>query len=377
MRRLIRFATCLYPAAWRKRYAREFDALLDEVNPRAADLLNVLGGALKMQLTQGGFWKFAAGFALAGALAGGAWGWFGMPDKYQFTGVLSMPPASSQVESNVRLHELQERLLARTSMKEVIEKQNLYEGERSREPLEDVIEKMRVADIRIRPLPSGTFSIDFVYPDRSKAESTVKDLVARMQSAGGLRFLELSGIPVVPNRFLIACFGLGAGLLIGVAIACMMRMRGRTIATSGACGLAGFLLACAISAAIPNSYISDAVVRVPDPGSFEREALSHSRALRPLDREKDLRLVRLGSRGSSTAIHISFAGPNPFVAQSVILDLLQQYAQPLKIEVLDAPNLPQAPAFPNRYTIALLGLSLGLISGAVFAHRDISTRKRA
>jgi len=37
MRRATRWAMWLYPSAWRKRYAREFEALLDDVGPGPRD----------------------------------------------------------------------------------------------------------------------------------------------------------------------------------------------------------------------------------------------------------------------------------------------------------------------------------------------------
>ena len=49
MRNLIRWATKLYPPAWRDRYGVEFDALLNEVGPSWRDLFNVLGGALSVR----------------------------------------------------------------------------------------------------------------------------------------------------------------------------------------------------------------------------------------------------------------------------------------------------------------------------------------
>jgi hypothetical protein len=383
MRRLIRLAIYLYPAAWRKRYAREFDALLEDVSPRRTDVLNVLGGALKMQLTQGHFWKIAVGFALAGALIAGAVGWFGMPDKYSVTGVFSMPAAATQAESNVRVHELVQRLFSRTVLSEVMMRESLYQDDRQHEPLEDVIEKMRTRDLRVHILPSSAFALDFVYPDRAMAEKTVKDLTARMQAEGGPALLELSGKQVAPNRFLIACMGLGAGLFIGVAIAGTMRMRRRTVAISGACGFTGFMLAGAISFAIPNTYVSRAVLRVPNAANFERDALSRE-ALKAIvekhrlyfneweKKSKDqlidaMRAKDLHVTSSATVLHLSFAYREPFAAQSVMLDLLQQYRQPLQIEVLDAPSLEQSPVRPNRSIIAILGLSLGLLVGGVFA----------
>jgi hypothetical protein len=50
MRRLIHFAVWLYPPRWRHRYAREFEALLDDVEPGVHELFDVLKGALTMQI---------------------------------------------------------------------------------------------------------------------------------------------------------------------------------------------------------------------------------------------------------------------------------------------------------------------------------------
>lgn len=51
MRTLIRWAARLYPAAWRNRYAAEFDALLDDIAPSLGDLCDVLGNVLRVRAT--------------------------------------------------------------------------------------------------------------------------------------------------------------------------------------------------------------------------------------------------------------------------------------------------------------------------------------
>ncbi len=48
MRKLIHLAARLYPRQWRARYGPEFDALLEDVNPRFGDLLNIVKGAMFM-----------------------------------------------------------------------------------------------------------------------------------------------------------------------------------------------------------------------------------------------------------------------------------------------------------------------------------------
>jgi hypothetical protein len=47
MKRLARKLARLYPRAWRTRYGREFDALLEDADLTWGDLLNVLAGALR------------------------------------------------------------------------------------------------------------------------------------------------------------------------------------------------------------------------------------------------------------------------------------------------------------------------------------------
>lgn len=51
MKTFIRFAARLYPAAWRDRYAAEFDVLLDDISPSLGDLCDVLGDVLRVRVT--------------------------------------------------------------------------------------------------------------------------------------------------------------------------------------------------------------------------------------------------------------------------------------------------------------------------------------
>src|SRR5216684_9097784 len=66
--RLIRFAGRLYPASWRRRYRVEFEALIEDASRDWRDVLDVLLGAMKMQLTTWTFGKMATAFGVAGAV---------------------------------------------------------------------------------------------------------------------------------------------------------------------------------------------------------------------------------------------------------------------------------------------------------------------
>jgi hypothetical protein len=70
MKRLLRAAARLYPRVWRDRYGEEFDALLDDVTPRGRDVLNIVVGALIMQISRLALVPVA--MAVAGAIAGAA-----------------------------------------------------------------------------------------------------------------------------------------------------------------------------------------------------------------------------------------------------------------------------------------------------------------
>src|SRR5687767_491990 len=69
--RLIQFATSLYPAWWRARYGPEFDALLEDVHPGAGTFVNIVKGALLMQLNRMNLGRSAAASLVAGVVVAG------------------------------------------------------------------------------------------------------------------------------------------------------------------------------------------------------------------------------------------------------------------------------------------------------------------
>src|SRR5579864_6899656 len=79
----------LYPKTWRNRYQNEFEALLDDVPTSWRTLLNVFGGAIKMQMKIWSSWKSVAAFAIAGMLVAIAFS-FTVPDRYVSTAVIKI-----------------------------------------------------------------------------------------------------------------------------------------------------------------------------------------------------------------------------------------------------------------------------------------------
>lgn len=97
-----------------------------------------------------------------------------------------------------RLQQMQSDIVSRTTLSEIVQKStlNLYPKERSRIPLEDVIQNMKNRDLKIAPYnnPSGdrrlasAFIVQFRYTDRHKAAAVVQEIVNR--------FLEQSATSV-------------------------------------------------------------------------------------------------------------------------------------------------------------------------------------
>lgn len=123
---------------------------------------------------------------------------FAMPNVYVSQAELQITPAQVSdaiVKStinqrlNERILQMQTSIESRTSLSQIIQdpRLDLYKSDRAKEPLEDVIEKMRTQDIKISiesdvgdtSRHASAFTIKFYYPDRVKARDTVQALVTK------------------------------------------------------------------------------------------------------------------------------------------------------------------------------------------------------
>ena len=125
---------------------------------------------------------------------------FMWPDTYISQAVMRITP--QQVPENLipsvvstqmaeRLNQMQQEILSRTSLQEIIQRPSLdlYKRERQRLPLEDIVQDMRNKYIKIQmmetPSSSGerrlasAFLIQFSYSDRYKAQQVVRELVTK------------------------------------------------------------------------------------------------------------------------------------------------------------------------------------------------------
>jgi succinoglycan biosynthesis transport protein ExoP len=106
----------------------------------------------------------------------------------------SLVPTVVNMQMQQRLQQMQQEILSRTSLSELIQRPglDLYRKERQRYPLEDVIQDMRNKSIKIQTVEiaggaggggerryASAFTISFSYPDRFKAQAVVSYLVTR------------------------------------------------------------------------------------------------------------------------------------------------------------------------------------------------------
>jgi succinoglycan biosynthesis transport protein ExoP len=127
---------------------------------------------------------------------------FVLPNIYVSQAEIEITPATiseSLVKTTVnqrlteRILQMEQEILSRTSLSAIITDPHLdlYKTERTNKPLEDVIESMRVNDVKItiNSLPgdgsrtASAFTIKFFYQDRVKARDTVQALITKFNAS--------------------------------------------------------------------------------------------------------------------------------------------------------------------------------------------------
>ena len=120
------------------------------------------------------------------------------PDTYVSSAVMRITPQQISdrlvptvvnMQMQQRLQQMQQEILSRGSLAELIARPalDLYKKERQRLPMEDIVQDMRTRAIRIQPVEvnagqgrvTSAFTISFAYPDRFKAQAVVRELVTK------------------------------------------------------------------------------------------------------------------------------------------------------------------------------------------------------
>jgi hypothetical protein len=361
--------------------------------------------------------KYAlAGGAAAAILAGFAS--FAIPDRYVAAATmrayvqnaygLAVPNTSGALPG--RLIEIQQQVLSRGSLAEMIQRPalDLYRKERQRQPLDEVVEGMR-RDIRVQRVDGApvAFRLSFEYPDRFKASSEVRELVAQfiecnimLERRAGRQDSHAPGVflmtvvkapevpqsPISPDHFGIAGMGFAAGVPLGLLIAFLRRRPPaeawtalRFAAIAGAMGAA---IGAIIAFAIPDHYVSTAVLRAKSPVSAQwireltGEALKAENLSAAARRRLRIQPLDQGVDGNPVSLSISYESADPHEAHETVQSLVSRFVEPTKafhppgaeptsLEVLDAACTSQIASFPPRLPLAGGGLIAGVILGGI------------
>ena len=166
--------------------------------------------------------------------------------------------------------------------------------------------------------------------------------------------------------------------------ALFMRVRRGVMGMALMGGLAGLAMAAGVSLAMPDRYVTGALVRVERSVGDVALTAMVKRSLEPEKLEKlaakyrlyggeeaairiqqDVRVSYVKPRADgSRAIRIDFEHGAPEVARQVASELTAALLQAeTGLTLLDSPLLPTTPAFPNRLNILIFGCAVGLVFG--------------
>jgi hypothetical protein len=211
MRSLLRIVACLYPPAWRKRYGRELEALIEDARPGLGGAFDLLKGALVMQLKS--FSPLTA--VVVCALGGLGLTFYLTPVRWSSTAVVTM---SKDLANPVNA--VQSRLND-GALDEIVGDHGLFPGAGDRR------------DITVTPLAdqdTPAFRIEFLDTDPDRAQKVVQEITRRYTAdPEEFKLIELA-TRAEPHRTLRSSGilkGLSHGPIIGGPIAAFLYWRRR------------------------------------------------------------------------------------------------------------------------------------------------------
>jgi hypothetical protein len=191
MRTLMRAAAQLYPRRWREQYGREFDALLEDVDPGWREVLNIASGAVIMHLKRASV--VAAVCAVVGAVVSGGAS-LRMPDTYASSATLRLPPTE-----DVFLQRAQQALSA-----------------------ESIDVKRRAAVTIEAPVDARTRStmltVRFADRDPEEVRYATERILGSVLRANGIPSNSIWTVRTGPNRPMVTGAGGMVGLILGALL---------------------------------------------------------------------------------------------------------------------------------------------------------------
>lgn len=388
MKSLLRLYPMAYPRAWRERYGEEFAALLEDSGGGWRVVLDVVYGGMKMRMMSTDF-RLVLWLGLAGLVVAAVASWQ-MPNRYRSEAVAEIS-VGADAEAGTLAETIitaESTVLSRTSLSNLIQAPdlNLYSKDRERMPLEDVIEQMKARDLRITvsgKLPGGAqaFKVSYVGDSPASASHTTKRVLdGLVQALDGNKavsqvvVLDPPSLPVrqsSPNRYLITLAGLAGGMVLGILIAGVRRWPQVALM-----GLGGAVIAGAMSFAIPDKYISTAMLRFQDAESAERitgRVFGDDEMLMNFIHEGSGETTRddVSFRRTSRNVTVRVSSRDRLHAQAAVQGLISalyvsaqvrsQTEAEKMFRVVDPPSLSIWPVWPNRPVVAATGLVAGLV----------------
>ena len=195
--------------------------------------------------------KWGVIVAVAGAVVAFAVS-YAAPKRYVATAVMRLVPRNGlTLLATRRVQQIRQEVTSRSSLTQLIDSPELdiYRAERARQPMEDIVQRMRETDLSFKPLDTvAGINLSFQYPDPNKALAMAQALIFRCQASNeafnrdaarelrhardngftdslgddvSLRLEvaaapKLAGEPLPPNRFQITALGMGIGFVVGL-----------------------------------------------------------------------------------------------------------------------------------------------------------------
>jgi len=380
MRRLV----LLYPKAWRERYAREFDALLADVQPTWRTALDIFSGAMKMQIQSLRPWMLVPLCAALG-IASAITYVVANPSRYESQALFK---ADGDVD---HVGELAQEVMSRPSLALIIVRENLYKTQYNRISLEELTERMKREDIQVRPVADHTYAIAFQSDDPSAVQRTTQRLAVALAQNQGVQLLGPASPAVRPPnsyRWRILFFGLVFGLAAGVFTALFTGLQVWKLAAGF--GIAGLLLAVIPWYFVDDVWSSSAVIgiRSGNPAAVQKTIDDLTSLARLKMFAKDWAIdepwlrenlhIRIFAKGQ--AVLVQYRHKNNQKAQQVaakFASMLIDSTPDATLKLLDPASLPYAPIYPNRAMPALLGLLVGVTGAIITGMRRRPTLTRA